>query len=277
MATTTSYQTRLTSIHCPKANTCYAVGDSSRDGSTYVKSMILKTSNGGTTWGTTWARQYSGLRPGLNSVYCTDTSTCYVAGDTGIVLKTVNGGTTWASSNTGVPKANAWMGSIFFTSANTGYMAGSGGTSNQAVIMKTVNGGGSWSSYSPLSASNPGLYSIHFPKADTGYAVGDALSGQVATVLKGIGPPVNIFSPQVSGGAFCFGKNGDLRYQLLNRSRVQTLLFNSQGRMMLKLLDAAQDAGFYNLSFPAGRLARGAYLLDFHAGEIHRAIPVGVP
>ena len=86
-----------------------------------------------------------------------------VAGDFGEIYKTINGGTGWNPvSNTIL----AYLTSIYFIDANTGYVVGSNGT-----IYKSIDSGTTW--YSLSSGTINDLYSVYFPNASAGYAVGD--------------------------------------------------------------------------------------------------------
>jgi hypothetical protein len=76
--------------------------------------------------------------PLINSIFFTDASTGYLAGQrlyrqNGYILKTTYSGVRWDTTSVGqVPG----LSSIFFTDANTGYAVGGSGT-----ILKTTNGG----------------------------------------------------------------------------------------------------------------------------------------
>jgi len=114
-------------VHFPCKDTGFFVGRGA---------TILKTVNGGVNW----VSQTSGTNGGeFLSVYFTDTRTGYIAGGNalgfppGIILKTTNGGINWAPQTTPV---NPVFTSVHFSSPDTGYVVGWGGT-----ILKTNNGG----------------------------------------------------------------------------------------------------------------------------------------
>jgi photosystem II stability/assembly factor-like uncharacterized protein len=81
----------------------------------------------------------------------------------GAILKTVDGGATWNKLSGGTSQ---YLQSVYFTDANTGYVAGWGGT-----ILKTTNGGSTWDTLLMVTANN--LNSVYFTDANTGYAAGD--------------------------------------------------------------------------------------------------------
>ncbi len=67
--------------------------------------------------------------------------------------------------------------------------------------------------------------------------------------------------------------NGDaLRFSLPSRGHVDITLFDSQGRMEQKLLDADRDAGSYTLPLPAAKLRGADYFLEFRAEGFHKTL-----
>ena len=84
-----------------------------------------------------------------------------------------------------LPQGN-YLTSIRFTDANTGYVAGGGGT-----ILKTFNAGTTWTALP--SGTTKGLSSIFFVDANIGYAVGDS-----GTILKTVNAGAT-WTAQVSG------------------------------------------------------------------------------
>ncbi|MBA4410158.1 MAG: YCF48-related protein [Bacteroidota bacterium] len=174
----TLYQVYFTlfSVYFPDAITGYAVGG---DGS--PSQMILKTTNGGTTW----TEQIGATTNQLNSVYFTDANTGYAVGRGGTILKTINGGTNWTVQSSG---SSIELYSVYFTDANTGYAIGGGGGGQ--IILKTTNGGTNWTTQTAVTKPvDLALYSIYFTDANTGYIVGEA--GMSGTILKTINGGTN--------------------------------------------------------------------------------------
>lgn len=136
---------------------CYAVGGNGTTG----QSIILRTTNGGTTW-TAQAHETAGYTY-LDGIFCTDSNTCYAAGHSGKLLKTTDGGTTWVAQTSNTTNS---LFRAYCTDSNTCYMSGSGGT-----ILKTTDGGSNWV---VLDSGNPtALFrDIQFTDSQTGYAVG---------------------------------------------------------------------------------------------------------
>jgi photosystem II stability/assembly factor-like uncharacterized protein len=81
-------------------------------------------------------------------------------------MKTINSGLTWTRSSDSVPAAVYH--SVYFTDANTGYIAG--WNSSGGLVLKTIDGGTTWSSKS--SGTPQGLNSVYFISPETGYVVG---------------------------------------------------------------------------------------------------------
>lgn len=70
---------------------------------------------------------------------------CAADGQSGATLfRTSDFGATWEQRNSGIPISTAWLGSVSFLDANTGFAAG--GTTNVPQIWKTTNAGASWAS-----------------------------------------------------------------------------------------------------------------------------------
>jgi len=111
------------SINFPTQNTGFAVG---------WYGVIQKTTNAGSTWQLLNTGLSTDIR--LHDINCTDKNICYAVGDSGVILKTTNGGNDWERQYSGT---TADLKSIFFTSADTGFVVGANGT-----ILKTTNGGG---------------------------------------------------------------------------------------------------------------------------------------
>lgn len=151
--------------------------------------VILKTTNGGTTWtplssGETWP---------LNSVCFTNTNTGYAVGlDTGNggLLKTTDGGVTWTVllSTIAWPWGPFCLNSVSFADENTGYIVGDYGT-----ILKTTDGGWTWMLQE--SDTEKSLGCVFFTDANTGY-----VAGENGTILN-----------TTNGGGFTVGNHEEAR------------------------------------------------------------------
>ncbi len=130
--------------------------------------LILKTTDGGTTWNTVLnAANNSPLR----DIFFVDVSTGWAVGSSGEVKYTLDGGLTWY--NKLIPNIqNQSLGCIFFQDPLKGWIVGSNGT-----ILKTNDGGLSW--ISVVSPTTKSLNSICFSSLSTG-----TICGENGTVLS---------------------------------------------------------------------------------------------
>jgi photosystem II stability/assembly factor-like uncharacterized protein len=114
---TSGTSSSLRAVLAIDANTAYAVG---------FNGTIIKTTNGGTTWGP----QTSGTTQTLWNIKCASATECLVTGSGGTVLGTDDGGTTWTPESSGT---SADLSNVAFPALAAGYAVGSGG-----VILKRV-------------------------------------------------------------------------------------------------------------------------------------------
>lgn len=91
-----------------------------------------------------------------------NTTTAWVAGDSGRIAKTVNG-TDWSYETTITTQQ---LNGVWFTTALNGVAVGAGG-----VVLRTTDGGATWLTRTSGTTSN--LNAVWFADANIGYAVGD--------------------------------------------------------------------------------------------------------
>ncbi|HOT97859.1 MAG TPA: YCF48-related protein [bacterium] len=123
-------------------------------------SLLIRTTDGGTTW--------TSVYPGTNWMFMhglsfPDSLTGYAFGSYDHILKTTNGGLTWSFCSTG---SGYYLKNGFFITAQVGWAIGDGGG-----IFKTVDGGSSWTPQN--SGTTRQLMGIDFINPDTGMVVGD--------------------------------------------------------------------------------------------------------
>jgi photosystem II stability/assembly factor-like uncharacterized protein len=118
-----------------------------------------------------WRAQSAGTAINLYAVSVVDTSTAFVAGDSGKVYRTANGGSTWSLRGSFVDPVS----SIFATDVSRALVAIN--ASNDARILRTVNGGLSWQTV--FRDTLPGAFINHVKMFDleNGYAIGDPVNG----------------------------------------------------------------------------------------------------
>jgi photosystem II stability/assembly factor-like uncharacterized protein len=120
------------------ANLGFAVGDTG---------VILKTTNGGSSWST----QTSGTTQNLRAIYFIDSAIGYAVGHNGTILGTSNGGTSWSVQPSGTTQN---LSGLWFSGA-TGFAVGNGGTllkmnDVRSVEMLAYGPFGSWDTANPL-------------------------------------------------------------------------------------------------------------------------------
>lgn len=133
-------------------NTGWIAGYDGSDG------IILKTTNGGTSWDI----QLETTKRIL-AVHAFDGFIAYAAGHNGAFYYTTSGGAAWTEANTGT---TATLRAIHFVNQDVGYVAGDDGT-----LLKTTTGGLGWT---PLaSGTTRNLTGVRFLDASTGWATGE--------------------------------------------------------------------------------------------------------
>jgi photosystem II stability/assembly factor-like uncharacterized protein len=151
---------------------------------------ILKTTNGGNTF--TDVLPYPVMT--ISKIDFVNATTGYAIGtntaaDSTLIFKTTNTGNTWALIYKRLSTMAAYP-YIDFTDVNTGYLI-----DDYSDIYKTTNGGLNWTiSYSGLGAFT--INAVHFPTQDTGYAVTD-IGGVIST--KNGGTNWNLQNVTLSG------------------------------------------------------------------------------
>lgn len=153
---------------------------------------ILRTTNGGITWG----NQSSGVLVDLNDVHFIDLNNGWIAGDNATVLKTTNGGNTWEKlSNVGYNDNNG----IFFMDQYNGWVVGN------AQHYKTTNGGSSWRIQNWTQAE---MNKVYFINSSTGWIASDTPSLMMTKDGGVTWEYVIVLIPSVSDIFFIDNNNG---------------------------------------------------------------------
>lgn len=134
----------------------------------------------------------------LNSVYFTDTNTGYAVGQyeedyktKGFIIKTVDGGANWDTLwKDKSPENSSALNSVFFTDANTGYVAGYSEGGTNGFILKTIDGGVNWNKLTSGVCN-----SIYFTDDSTGYSV-----ESISYISNGVVNYSGIISKTIDGG-----------------------------------------------------------------------------
>lgn len=133
-------------------------------------SIILKTTNGGSSWNT----QFNNGSYNITDLFFLNGETGWANLAASDLLKTTNGGTNWVDVGSSV------SGQLYFLNENTGWAFPLFPNSSGPLQM-TVNGGSSWSVVPGLN--NMSIYSIRFVDANTGYGAG--ILGMIRTTDAG--------------------------------------------------------------------------------------------
>jgi photosystem II stability/assembly factor-like uncharacterized protein len=113
--------------------------------------------------GETWEEQVS-FSNGLNTIFVSESSLTWVAGENGFIAFTSNSGQSWFGTNT---SGNENINSIFFIDDNVGWVVG-----DEASIYITVDSGENWSKLNISGGFD--LNAIFFIDEFTGWACGSA-------------------------------------------------------------------------------------------------------
>lgn len=159
-AQTSGITSDLEAVHFFDADNGIAGGESGN---------YVHTTDGGMTWSNSSVG--GTVTTGAHMTSANDWYFCGNQGGTGVVYKTTDGGVNWSASGL-TPTLNA----IWFTSANNGYVVGSGGAG-----YRTTNAGASWAAMT-MSSSND-YTDVHFPSATRGYAV--TAGGEISRTTNG--------------------------------------------------------------------------------------------
>jgi photosystem II stability/assembly factor-like uncharacterized protein len=256
-------------VYFTDANTGYALGGDSYGGS----GLILKTTNGGTSW----VSQYSEPYTMLWSVCFTDTNTGYAVGYNGTILKTTNGGASWTKQSSGT-SSNLY--SVRFADSNVGYAVGAGGT-----ILKTTNGGTSWVNLS--SGTNNQLTGVYFTDANTGYVVGGGgtilkttTGGTTAVAAENrVDQPQDFYLSQNYPNPFLSGAKSRLagnpvttiNFTLPASGEVSLVIYNMNGQVVKQVAGGNFASGNHSIVWDATdarglRVPSGVYLYVLKAG-----------
>ncbi|RPI85254.1 MAG: hypothetical protein EHM34_02160 [Nitrosopumilales archaeon] len=141
-------------------------------GNTYPNGLILRTTNGGSTWLTGSTVELFEFFPTFTSIHFVDTLSGHCVGYTSsngvVILNTVDGGINWT---TGTSATQIEVGrSVHFADALNGWIAGSNSLGD-LIVIHTVDGGINWSGQT-LPSTDGAFKEIFFVDENVGYVVG---------------------------------------------------------------------------------------------------------
>jgi photosystem II stability/assembly factor-like uncharacterized protein len=148
------------------SNNGWAAGGSYDFQTGIYERVIYNTTNGGNNWGLQYGMVYESQ---LHSIYFTDATTGYAAGESGIIMKTTDGGNNWVEIQN-ISGFN--FADISFTNSSTGFVVGEYlGVPHYSVIFKTTDSGNNWTEIQ--LGTDEILASIQFTNFQSGWAVGN--------------------------------------------------------------------------------------------------------
>ncbi|MEI6684219.1 MAG: YCF48-related protein [Bacteroidota bacterium] len=247
----TSPTTNTLRVVCfPDENTGYIGGNKA----------LLKSVDGGVTWAE------KPMPYDIRAMYFTSPMVGIATG-AAMIIRTTDGGNTWSPVTPN--NLDAWLYSVHFYDADTGYAAGgiypngSGG-----CVLKTVNGGLTWMKTElPL---NGAFYAIHVTPAYKAYVGGDAgfLFGTSNGGITGIREPAVVLSklvlntfPNPSPGRVM------ISYELPECSEVNLQLLDVMGRRIRMNSEPNQQKGIHKIELDTSALKPGVYLVWLKAAS----------
>ncbi len=134
-------------VHFPTGQTTvgYACGSGLDTATHQIMGLIVKTTDGGTTW----AQQVSNTQSILRSIYFTDANTGYACGIGGTVCQTTDGGNAWTVQTvSGGEQLNYVQ---FPSNGVTGYIGCVSAVAHGGEVYKTTNG----NDWAPITIGGP--------------------------------------------------------------------------------------------------------------------------
>lgn len=154
--------------------------------------LIFKTTDGGLTWTSLDVLTIFYEAVEFRSIFCLNNSNIIIAGSFGYIYKVVNLGTSFNPIN---QNSRVNFNSIYFPSANIGYVVGENG-----ALLKTHDAGDQWTKIpTGLPATSDGtLNDVYFFNDSTGIAVGN--NSTILSIYHG-GDSLSTFSFGFTGSA----------------------------------------------------------------------------
>ena len=224
--------------------------------------ILLKSVDGGATWTEKTMPDY------IFGMHFTNGQVGVAVG-AAMIISTTDGGDTWTSVTPG--NLAAWLYSVHFYDADTGYAAGGSTYPNPygSCVWKTVNGGLTWGETEfPLDGI---FYAIHVSPSYKTYVGGDAgfLFGTSNGGITGIKVPsakTEEFDfttfPNPSGGRVT------ISYELKEESEVKLELLNYTGAKLEIVTEHHQQNGVHKIVLNTSALNTGVYIVRLQTGRL---------
>ena len=214
--------------------------------------QLYRTTNGGANWGLlyTW-------NTGLANLFFVSKDTGFITGGF-YMKKTIDGGFTWDTTYNN----NGGRG-IFFLNNKYGWVC-----DVFSLVQRTTDGGINWFRQTVPSGN---YYSIFFIDTNTGWTGGTKL----IKTDDGGGPPVGIeiISTEVPDEYILyqnypnpFNPVTNIKYTVKRQtSKVKLMVFDINGREILKLVDNEQTTGTYEVDFDGSKYPSGVYFYSLYS------------
>lgn len=144
-----------------------AVGETSSAWDFSGRTLVWRTSDGGTTWR---PAAVTGTTAPLAEVDYGDATHAWAVGRWGTVIATVDGGTTWTTQSTPPEVSGIDLTGVSFVDHLRGWAVGTNVEDGESFIIKTTDGGTTWSLVDVIGASY--LFTCDFVDANNGWAAG---------------------------------------------------------------------------------------------------------
>lgn len=215
--------------------------------------FILRTINGGGTWGEIFSSSST-----IQNITMINTSTGFASG-TGKIFKTTNSGTNWTEYS--IAGAGALYALNFPVNEQTGYTGGIGGK-----MYKTTNTGVNWYQITSGTTNHIRAIEFKFSSTTTGYAGGN--SGTILYTTNGGGAFVGINNvsteiPERSGidNNFPnpFNPSTTISFRVSQQGFIKIAVFNMLGEEVAELIQNELKPGRYNVTWDAANNPSGIY------------------
>ena len=210
---------------------------------------VLKTSDGGETWGGAFVTgDY------MQSVFFIDSLKGWSIG-VEMIAKTYDGGLTWTTVFHQQPYVGEYS-SVFFADSSNGWVCDDAGG-----IIQTSDGGYTWNTQRPSAMGSYSLSSIFFTNKNNGWAVGGNIlhttNGGVTSVHPVNGTPSTFALSQNFPNPF--NPTTAIHYQLAVGSFVTLKVYDILGREAVTLVNAQESSGTHSVIWNASSFPSGAY------------------